>query len=62
MTCSMEGSVILIWGLCCSTFISELWVKTKIGIIQCALDTVQGEMAESVSEKVSFRQTKILMR
>lgn len=42
----------LIWDLCYLTFISELWIKMKINLIQCAVDTVQGEMVESVFEKV----------
>lgn len=52
MTQDMEGSVILIWGLCCLTSISKLWIKMEGNIIWCAVDTMQGEVTESVFQKV----------
>lgn len=39
-----EGSVILIWGLCCLTYISVLWINTKGSIIQCTYGAIQREM------------------
>lgn len=51
MTQDIEGSVSLIWGLCCLTSISQRWIKMEGNIIRCAIDTVQGEVTESVFQK-----------
>lgn len=48
----MEGSVIPIWGLCCLTSISKLWIKMEDNVIRCAIDIVQGEVTEPVVQKV----------